>query len=65
MGILVTFLFINPAASMNIGSTAGTISGAVAALVALIIVIYCCCCRKKKEEEEEEEEFTMGAFEDE
>ncbi|TNN52105.1 Cell surface A33 antigen [Liparis tanakae] len=48
--------------SMNIGSTAGIIAGAVAALIALIIVIYCCCCRKKKEEKEE---FTMGAREDE
>ncbi|XP_047435696.1 cell surface A33 antigen-like [Mugil cephalus] len=47
--------------SMNIGSTAGIIGGAVAVLIILIIVIYCCCCRKKNKEEE----YAMGNVEDE
>ncbi|KAM3625841.1 uncharacterized protein V6R79_018427 [Siganus canaliculatus] len=48
--------------SMNIGSTAGIIAGAVAALIALVIIIYCCCCRKKKNDEEE---YAMGVREEE
>uniref|UniRef100_A0A3B5AGY4 Ig-like domain-containing protein n=1 Tax=Stegastes partitus TaxID=144197 RepID=A0A3B5AGY4_9TELE len=47
--------------SMNIGSTAGIIAGAVAALLILGIIIYCCCCRKKNKEEE----YAMGVPEDE
>ena len=46
----------NPAASMNIGSTAGIIGGVVAGLIALIVIIYCCCCRKKKKDDE----YAMG-----
>ncbi|XP_040887242.1 cell surface A33 antigen-like [Toxotes jaculatrix] len=47
--------------SMNIGSTAGIIGGAVALLIILIIIIYCCCCRKKNKEEE----YAMGVREEE
>lgn len=38
-------------ASMNLGSTAVIIGGAVAGVVVLGIVVYCCCCRKGKNEE--------------
>ncbi|KAL2088079.1 hypothetical protein ACEWY4_016907 [Coilia grayii] len=40
--------------SMNVGSTAGIIGGAVGLLIFLFIIIYCCCCRKKKGDEEYE-----------
>uniref|UniRef100_A0A3B3W2A0 Cell surface A33 antigen-like n=1 Tax=Poecilia latipinna TaxID=48699 RepID=A0A3B3W2A0_9TELE len=41
-----------PPSMMNIGSTAGIIRGAVAALILLIVIIYCCCCRKKDNDKE-------------
>lgn len=46
----------NPAASMNIGSTAGIAAGVAIALLLFAIIIYCCCCRKKNKEEE----YAMG-----